>query len=375
MELWQQELTQCVRTVEQLEAHLSLTNPSAIKEALKHMRLSITPHTLKLIDFANPNDPILLMTVPQEAELRVTPEELMDPIGDETKSPIPFLTHRYPDRVLVYASFSCSAYCRFCFRRFKTGQATPGPNEADIDRICEYLLAHPEVDEVILTGGDPLTLVDAQLELFLRKLRVVPSIQRIRIHTRVPVNLPSRITPVLIQLFQRFMDETRPIFIVTHFNHPRELAKENIRAIAALVNAGIVVRNQSVLLRGVNDSVETLRMLFKQLVNIRVVPYYLHQLDLARGTNHFRVSIEEGIELMRQLQGATSGIALPKYMLDIPNGKGKVPLQYTYLRKADGRSYEVENFEREIFAYSTPESQVLCTTSLTPETNGATVDV
>lgn len=355
MELWQQELTRCIRTIEQLETHFPLTNRAAIKETLKHMRLSITPHTLNLIDFTNPNDPILLMTVPQEAELRVTPEELIDPIGDETKSPIPFLTHRYPDRVLVYASFSCSAYCRFCFRRFKTGQATPGPNDVDLDRICDYLRAHPEVDEVILTGGDPLTLVDAQLERFLQKLRAVPSIQRIRIHSRVPVNLPSRITPALVQLLQRFMDDTHPLIIVTHFNHPRELAEENTQALARLVNAGVVIRNQSVLLRNVNDSVETLRTLFKALTNRRVVPYYLHQLDLARGTGHFRVPIHEGVELMRELQGTTTGIALPRYMLDIPNGKGKIPLQYSFLTEQTDGSYLAENFFREKITYVEPK--------------------
>jgi lysine 2,3-aminomutase len=354
MELWQQELTQCVRTVEQLEKYLPLSDREAMKQTLKQMRLSITPHTLKLIDFADPNDPILLMTVPQEVELRVTPEELIDPIGDEAKSPIPFLTHRYPDRVLVYASFSCSAYCRFCFRRFKTGQATPGPTESDMDRMCEYLRAHPEVDEVILTGGDPLTLMDAQLELFLKKFRAVETIQRIRIHTRVPVNLPSRITPTLVELFQRYMDVTHPIFIVTHFNHPRELAPENIQAIATLVNGGVVVRNQSVLLRGVNDSVEVLKELFKRLTNSRIVPYYLHQLDLARGTSHFRVPIERGIELMRTLQGSVTGIALPKYMLDIPGGKGKIPLQHSYLTKMSEHTYQVENFAQEIFAYLEP---------------------
>ncbi|MBP9762532.1 KamA family radical SAM protein [Patescibacteria group bacterium] len=356
MELWQQELTQCVRTIDQLERYLPIANREALKQVIKNMRLAITPHTLKLIDFTDPMDPIFLMTVPQEAELRITPEELVDPIGDESKSPVPFLTHRYPDRVLVYASFSCSAYCRFCFRRFKTGQATPGPSESDVDRICLYLQSHPEVDEVILTGGDPLTLMDGQLELLLKKLRAVPSIIRIRIHTRVPVNLPVRITPELVKLFRRYMDELHPIFVVTHFNHPRELAKENIQALARLIDAGIVVRNQSVLLRGVNDSVKVLRALFKSLTNIRVLPYYLHQLDLARGTGHFRVPLEQGIELMRELQGSITGIALPKYMLDIPGGKGKTPLQHQYLTKSGMQAYQVENYLGEIFSYSEPET-------------------
>lgn len=364
MEQWQQELMQCVRTVEQLERYLPLANREAIKLALKQMRLSITPHTLRLINFTNPNDPILLMTIPQDAELRITPEELVDPIGDEAKSPIPFLTHRYPDRVLVYASFSCSAYCRFCFRRFKTGRATPGPGESDIDRICEYLKQHPEVEEVILTGGDPLTLTDRQLERFLKEFRRIPTIQRIRIHTRVPVNLPSRITPALLALFRCYMDETHPLFVVTHFNHPQELARENIQALARLVDMGIVVRNQSVLLRGVNDSAATLRALFTQLTNCRVVPYYLHQLDLARGTSHFRVPIEEGMRLLHQLQGSVTGIALPKYMLDIPGGKGKVPLQHRYVSKEEKHAYSVETYQGEIVRYS-EEGDSLCTTSLT----------
>ncbi len=351
MELWQQELAQSIRTIEQLERYLPLPNREVIKQVMKNMRLAITPHTLKLIDFADPTDPIFLMTVPQESELRMTPEELVDPIGDEAKSPIPFLTHRYPDRVLVYASFSCSAYCRFCFRRFKTGQATPGPGETDIDRICEYLRVHPEVDEVILTGGDPLTLVDAQLEVFFRKLRDVPSIQRIRIHTRVPVNLPSRITPGLVTLLKRYMDETHPMFVVTHFNHPKELSGENIQVLARLIDAGIVVRNQSVLLRGVNDSAEILKTLFKRLTNARVVPYYLHQLDQARGTGHFRVPIAEGIKLMKQLQGDVTGIALPKYVLDIPGGNGKIPLQHMYLCRNENNGYTAENYRGQVFTY------------------------
>lgn len=358
MELWQEELRQTIRSIDQLQEFLTLPahQLEPLKQVVKNMRLAITPHTRKLIDFAHPSDPIFLMTVPQARELRMTPEELEDPIGDESKSPIPFLTHRYPDRALVYATFSCSAYCRFCFRRFKTGQATPGPTTRDVERICQYLSHHPEIEEVIFTGGDPLTLMDAQLRQLFTQIGSVPSIQRLRIHTRVPVNLPSRITPALIELLRSFIGFDKPVFIVTHFNHPNELAMENKHALARLIDAGIVVRNQSVLLRGVNDSVPILRQLFTQLTNVRVVPYYLHQLDLARGTGHFRVPLEKGIELMRQLQGTLTGIALPKYMLDIPNGKGKIPLQYEYMKKAGERTYQVENYRGEIFPYFEPES-------------------
>lgn len=356
MELWQTELQQCIRTLDQLEVHFPIEHRDRMVEVLANMRLSITPHTLKQIDFTNPNDPILLMTVPQEKELRVSPEELRDPIGDEAKSPVPFLTHRYPDRVLVYATFFCSAYCRFCFRRFKTGQANPGPSEEDRECIRKYLMEHPKVEEVILTGGDPLTLLDSQLETWFALIRSVPTIRRIRIHTRVPVNLPSRITSNFIALVRKYMDATHPINIVTHFNHPNEIAAENIVAIAKLVDAGIIVRNQSVLLRGVNDNPQILEKLFKMLVDIRVVPYYLHQLDLAKGTNHFRVPLKKGIALMRTLQGNVTGIALPRYVLDLPGGKGKVPIGYSYYQKQKDH-WDIESPFGELVEYVEPDTQ------------------
>lgn len=335
METWQQELQQCIRTLDQLEVYHPIMNREGMKLVLSNMRLSITPHTLNQIDFSNPNDPILLMTVPQERELRFSPEELRDPIGDEAKSPVPFLTHRYPDRVLIHVTFSCAAYCRFCFRRYKTGQANPGPSDTDRERIRQYLVEHPEVEEVILTGGDPLTLLDSQLATWFALIRSVASVRRIRIHTRTLVNLPSRITEKFVVLVREYMDATHPIYIVTHFNHPQEIAEENIAAVAKLVDAGIVVRNQSVLLRNVNDDPMILEKLFKQLADIRVVPYYLHQLDLAKGTNHFRVPIEQGMEIMRALQGNVTGIALPRYMLDLPGGKGKVPIGHVFAKKRE----------------------------------------
>ncbi len=325
-EQWQTELGQCIRTLGELERYLPLPNKAKLQQVIGNMRLSITPHTLSLINWQNPNDPILLMSVPHERELDFQPEELVDPIGDDAKSPVPFLTHRYPDRVLIYATFFCSLFCRFCFRRSKTGEANPGPGDADLARIINYLKSHTEVEEVIFTGGDPLTLLDWQIEEWLQQIRAIPSIHRIRFHTRVPVNLPSRITDNLIAIFKRYQDATHPIFIVTHFNHPQEIAPANIDAIAKLVNAGLVVRNQGPLLAGINDNADTLELLFKKLTDIRVVPYYLHQLDLARGTNHFRVPIKRGQQIMRTLQGRCTGIALPRYMLDLPGGHGKIPL-------------------------------------------------
>lgn len=358
-EQWQIDLQNCVRTLDELEKYIPIQNTVRMREVLANMRLSITPHTLKLIDFQDPSDPTLLMSVPQERELTFSPEELVDPIGDQAKSPIPFLTHRYPDRVLIYATFFCSLFCRFCFRRSKTGEASPGPEKSDIDRIIEYLIDHPKVEEVILTGGDPLTLLDWQIEEWLERLRKVPTIHRIRFHTRTPVNLPSRFTDNLIDIFTHHMDSTHPIFIVTHFNHPNEIAPENIEAIAKLVDAGIVVRNQGPLLKGINDSPEVLEELYKRLTNIRVVPYYLHQLDLAQGTNHFRVPIAEGIEIMRKLQGKVTGISLPRYMLDLPGGKGKVPLTHQYATQTDECNWNIETPFGEQTTYRKPGSSTL----------------
>lgn len=354
MEAWQIELQQSIRTIERLEQIFPVANVGQIRTALANMRLSITPHTASLIDFKNPNDPLFLISVPQAKELYVSPEELEDPIGDSQKSPVAFLTHRYFDRALVYTTFSCSNYCRFCFRRSKTGHANPGPSRKDIENIMAYLRSHNEINEVILSGGDPFTLLDEQIEEWLALLRAIHSIKRIRFHTRVPVNLPSRITAKLVETLRRYQDPTHPIFIVTHFNHPREIAIQNIEAIARLVDAGIVVRNQSVLLQGVNDDAATLEKLFTTLTDIRVVPYYLHQLDLAKGTGHFRVPIKKGIVLMRSLQGRTTGIALPRYMLDLPEGKGKIPLVHQFLHEKSDGSFLAEAPNGEMVPYIEP---------------------
>lgn len=353
-EKWQKELAACIRSFDELEGFAALPDRPALEQAVGKMRLAITPHTLKLIDFGDPRDPLLLMAVPRKEELRACPGELSDPIGDMAKSPVPFLVHRYPDRVLVLTTFFCAQSCRFCFRRAKTGQGGPGPAPADVARILKYVRSHPGIEETILSGGDPLTLTDDRLERWILDLKNIPTIKRLRIHTRAPVNLPSRITPKLVRLLKRFQTPTFPINIVTHFNHPKEIAADNIRAIARLADAGFVVRNQSVLLKSVNDDPETLETLFKKLVDIRVVPNYLHQLDLAPGTGHFRVPLKRGIEIMRQLQGKTTGIALPRYMLDLPGGHGKIPLGHAYLTADRNGSWTAESPSGKILPYAEP---------------------
>ncbi len=343
MELWQRELGGGVRTLAELQKYLPLQNIEKLKAAVGTMRFAITPHTFKRINFSDPDDPILRMAVPGAAELDCAAEELADPIGDDAHSPLPFLTHRYPDRALVQATYACAGYCRFCFRRAKTGRAKPGPAAADLEKIYAYLAKHQEIDEVILSGGDPLILTDEKLKALLKRFARIENLRRIRIHSRTLVNLPSRITASLVEIFRQTIAAGRALYLVTHFNHPNEIAKKNVEAVNRLVDSGIVVRNQSVLLRGVNDNAATQEELCRRLANIRVVPYCLHQLDLARGTNHWRVPIKRGIEIMKELQGNLTGIALPRYTLDLPGGRGKVPLAHQYVKKIDGGRYATES--------------------------------
>ena len=357
-EQWQEELVKSVRTIDDLLVYVPGADREVLRKVMGTMRMAITPHTVKLIDWTDARDPLLLMAVPAADELLVRDGEEVDPLGDTVQERVPFLTHRYPNRVLVYPTFTCSHYCRFCFRRFRTGVATVPPAPKDMETIREYLVAHPEVDEVILSGGDPLTLTDAMLERWLVLIRSVSSVVRIRIHTRVPVNLPSRITNELLEMLVKYQDAKRPVILVTHFNHVREIAEENVTAIARMVDHGIVVRNQSVLLRGVNDSVEVLEELCAGLTNIRVQPYYIHQLDLAKGTNHFRVPLVEAMDLMARLQGRVSGVALPRLMVSLPNGKGKVQAMQTCFEMVAEGKYRVKTWEGEVVEYCEPNERV-----------------
>jgi lysine 2,3-aminomutase len=250
-----------------------------------------------------------------------------DPLGEEHLSPSPNLVHKYPDRVLLLVSGQCAMYCRFCTRKRKVGSEALRFSEPAFAAALEYLHKTPAVREVLISGGDPLLLPDERLEDILRRLRAVPSIEVIRIGTRTPCTLPMRITPDLCALLRRH----HPLYINTHFNHPAELTTEAARACALLADAGIPIGCQTVLLKGVNDSAAVLRQLFCGLLRLRVKPYYLMQADLTKGTSHFRTPIITGLEIMRQLTGTVSGMAMPKFVLDAPGGKGKIPLTPSYI--------------------------------------------
>ena len=291
--------------------------------------IALTPAMAELIDARDPADPIARQFVPDVRELDVTAEERADPIGDHAKSPVRGLVHRYRDRVLLKIVGVCPVYCRFCFRREMVGPAAEANLTADeIAAALDYIRAHPEIWEVILTGGDPFVLSPRRMEEITRALDAIPHVKIIRWHTRVPVVAPERVTA---EAASALGSSGKTVYVVLHANHPRELTPAARAAIARLVDAGIPVLSQSVLLRGVNDDADTLEALMRAFVEARVKPYYLHHGDLAPGTSHFRTTLAEGQALMHALRQRISGLAMPTYVLDIPGGHGKVPVGPAYL--------------------------------------------
>lgn len=284
--------------------------------------------------------------VPTLAELLTRAEELADPIGDRSHEPVPGLTHRYPDRAILHATQTCEVYCRFCFRRETVGSTGHLPEE-DLAAAIAHVAATPAIREVILTGGDPMVLSPRRLSALLRRLEAIPHLDVIRFHTRVPVVNPARITDELVAA----LDIRPAVWVVVHTNQPAEITPEAQAALRRLARAGVPLLSQTVLLRGVNDSADTLEALFRALISHRVKPYYLHHPDLAKGTSHFRVTLEEGQAIMAALRGRLSGIAQPTYVLDIPGGHGKVPVGPGYLAR-DGEGWQVTDPQGHRHAYA-----------------------
>ncbi len=296
-----------------------------LEEVGRRYAVAVSPHLLSLVNPADPDDPIARQFLPSLEELNTLPQELADPIGDTAHSPVAGIVHRHPDRVLFKAVAACPVYCRFCFRREMIG---PGHDNAlsktDFEAALAYVAVHPEIREVILTGGDPFILSPRRIAEITQRLADIAHVQTIRWHTRVPVTDPARVTDDTVAALQA---PGATSWVAVHANHAREFAPEARRAIGRLVDGGIPLVSQSVLLKGVNDDVETLADLMRAFVENRIKPYYLHHPDLAPGTAHFRLGIEDGLALMRVLRARISGLAMPAYMLDIPGGFGKVPLE------------------------------------------------
>jgi len=349
MEKWLSELRNSITTADALAKHLECDS-SALGEVIANFPMRINPYFANLIEF--PGDPIWKQAVPDIMELHDN-VCIPDPLGEENLSPVPNLVHKYPDRVLFLVSNQCAMYCRFCTRKRKVGTTKMQISHETISAGISYIENHPEVREVLLSGGDPLLLSDEHLADILTRLRRIPSVEVIRIGSRVPSVLPMRITAELVNILKQF----HPLYINTHFNHPREITAEAAEACNRLADAGIPLGCQTVLLRGVNDNQQVLKTLFRALLRIRVRPYYLFQADLTKGTNHFRTSTGEGIEIMRQLYGHLSGMAVPRYALDAPGGKGKIPLTPDYILQR-GEQLVFHNYQGTVCTY--PETGDSC---------------
>jgi lysine 2,3-aminomutase len=321
----------------------------AISRVASRYAVAVSPAIAKVIDRSDPNDPIARQFLPDAAELTLTPEERADPIGDGAHSPVTGIVHRYPDRVLLKAVHVCPVYCRFCFRREMVGPEGLGTlTAAELDAAIAYIEGQPEIWEVILTGGDPLVLSPRRLTEIMERLSAIGHVKVVRFHTRVPVVEPERIDAALIAALKASGKAT---YVALHANHPRELSAEARAACARLIDAGIVMVSQSVLLRGVNDDAEVLAELMRAFVETRIKPYYLHHPDLAPGTGHFRLSIEEGQALVASLRGRVSGLCQPTYVLDIPGGHGKAVISASAIEAAGGGCYTVSDFRGNEHAY------------------------
>ncbi|MCI0708334.1 MAG: KamA family radical SAM protein [Ignavibacteriae bacterium] len=349
MELWQELLRESVDSSKDLVERFGFDKDLAEKlNKLFHTR--INPYYLSLIRY--PGDPIWLQCIPDAKELEDDgfPE---DPLNEEADSPVPSITHRYPDRVLFLVTSQCSMYCRFCTRKRKVSDSSK-INSKWIQDGIDYIAAHPEVRDVVLSGGDPLMVTDYVLERILAGLRAIPHVEIIRLGTKMPCVLPQRITAKLCKMIKKY----HPIYVNTHFNHPWECTPEAERACAMLADAGCPVGNQAVLMKGVNDDPDVMLELHRKLLKMRVRPYYIYQADITKGTNYFRTPVRVGLEIMDKLRGHTSGLAVPYFVIDAPGGGGKIPLLPQYVLGRNGNDILLRNFKYEVYTYpDVPETE------------------
>jgi lysine 2,3-aminomutase len=365
---WRWQLKHRVATLEQLEQLLPTLTPEERAGAIlarSKLALAVTPHFFNLIDPRDEGCPIRRQVIPRVEETQTAPWEMSDPCGEDAHSPVPGLVHRYPDRVLFLVTDRCAAYCRYCTRSRLVSNASGYDFHPEFDRQIAYIRAHPEVRDVLLSGGDPLLLSDEKLEDLLTRLRGIKHVEFLRIGTRIPVFLPQRITPELCAMLRQF----HPLFISIHANHPRELTTEARDALARLADAGIPLGNQSVLLRGVNDDARVMKALVHKLLMCRVRPYYIYQCDLIAGSAHLRASVREGMDIMRALRGHTTGYAVPTYVIDAPGGGGKVPVAPNYVVRRNDERVLVRNFEGDLFEYPEADDPAAMGTPFKPSEN------
>ncbi|MFH1844572.1 MAG: lysine 2,3-aminomutase [bacterium] len=354
---WRWQLRHAITDIDTFERLSGIAFPEDLRRdlllTLAKFPLSVTPYYLSLIDVNDwQNDPIFRQSFPAPSELNLSRCDMIDPLAEDMDSPVPRITHRYPDRVLFMVTDLCAMYCRHCTRKRKVGDADTTPGRQELQTAIDYIRATPQVRDVLLSGGDPFLLSNSKLDWILTELRTIEHVEVIRIGTRTPVVLPYRITDELVAVLKKH----HPLWINTHFNHPREITQSAREALARLADAGIPLGNQSVLLAGINDCPRIMKTLVHQLVRNRVRPYYLYQCDLTEGLSHFRTPIGKGIEIMESLIGHTSGFAVPSYVIDAPGGGGKIRVNPNYIISWSTNKVVLRNFEGVITTYKEPDS-------------------
>jgi lysine 2,3-aminomutase len=354
---WKWQLKHSINDLETFEEVLGVKlepgEKKKLRQTISKFPLSITPYYLSLIDETDfRNDPVYKQSFPDPQELIIEPCDMEDPLSEDKDSPVEGITHRYPDRVLFHVSNICSMYCRHCTRKRKVGDVDSIPNKETLLKGIEYIKNAPQVRDVLISGGDPLMLSDDYLDWILTKIREIPHVEVVRIGSRMPVVLPFRITDSLVSMLKKH----HPVWINTHFNHPKEFTDSSKEALAKLADAGIPLGNQSVLLSGVNDCPKIMKKLMHLLVKNRVRPYYLYQCDLSEGLTHFRTPVGKGIEIMESLLGHTSGYAVPTYVIDAPGGGGKIPAMPNYIISWSTNKVVLRNYEGVITTYKEPDS-------------------
>ncbi len=352
---WKWQVRNRIRKLDMLERFLTLNEDEkeAVRQRTANLPIAITPYYLSLLDPENADQPLRKTHIPVGGEFIRGMGEDPDPLGEDHDTAVPGLVHRYPDRVLFLTTGFCSTYCRYCTRSRMVGE-TNGEysfNTSQWEKAAQYIEAHPEIRDCLLSGGDPLSIGDDKLEWLLKRLRSIKHLEFIRIGTKIPVVMPQRITRQLCRMLKKF----HPLWMSIHFAHPDEMTLETIEACNRLADAGIPLGSQSVLLKGINDDAEVLKKLFHELLKARVKPYYLYQCDPVSGSAHFRTPVEKGLEIIRQLRGHTTGYAIPHFVVDAPGGGGKIPLLPDYVVGRDGDDLLLTNFENKVYRYPDPE--------------------
>ncbi len=353
---WRWQVRNRITALDQLKQVIELNEEEAggVEKCLETFRMAITPYYASLMDPEDRSCPIRKQAVPAPLEVEHSGSDMTDPLHEDIDSPVEGITHRYPDRILFLVTDQCSMYCRHCTRRRMTGTTDKARSSEQIDAAIDYVRKTPQVRDVLLSGGDGLLIADDLIEHILKELSAIEHVEIIRFGTRTPVVLPQRITPELCKM----LAEYHPIYLNTHFNHPKEITEESAAACARLADAGIPLGNQSVLLAGVNDCPQVLKKLSHELLKIRVRPYYLYQCDLSMGIQHFRTSVSAGIEAIENLRGHTSGMGVPTFIVDAPGGGGKIPVMPQYLISQSPHRLVLRNFEGGVYTYTEPKREV-----------------